>query len=125
MSDQPDKLSCSVCRKEIPQSAKKMPEGAEYISHFCSTECQGEWRKDSNNPNNLAEITANPERFYDSPNAILQDENLTNDSRLKILKSWENDAIELQKADEENMSGGRRSRLSEVRQAILSLRESS
>jgi EAL domain-containing protein (putative c-di-GMP-specific phosphodiesterase class I) len=32
-------VSCCVCCKEIPLSAALTPEGAEYIGHFCGTEC--------------------------------------------------------------------------------------
>ncbi len=33
------KISCDVCRKEVPLSAAFTPEGAEYVEHFCGIEC--------------------------------------------------------------------------------------
>lgn len=34
------KLKCEVCQKEIPHSVAHTAEGADYIHHFCSPECQ-------------------------------------------------------------------------------------
>jgi hypothetical protein len=34
-----EKVSCSVCLKEIPLSAALMPEGGDYIGQFCGIEC--------------------------------------------------------------------------------------
>lgn len=124
MNDQANKLSCILCKENIPKSAEKMPEVADYVSNFCSIECKNTWVKESDKLENLPEIISNPTHFYSSPNEILSDNHLTDDSKLKILKSWEHDAIELQKAEEENMGHGNRSRLSEVKQAIISLQES-
>ncbi len=38
---QPDeqKLTCSVCQKEIPISAAFTPEGMDYVGQFCGIEC--------------------------------------------------------------------------------------
>jgi len=34
-----EKVSCSVCLKEIPLSAALTPEGGDYIGQFCGIEC--------------------------------------------------------------------------------------
>jgi hypothetical protein len=36
-------VQCSICRKEVPKDAALMPEGAEYIEHFCGTECYDQY----------------------------------------------------------------------------------
>ncbi len=33
------KITCAVCRHEVPLSAAFTPEGAEYVEHFCGLEC--------------------------------------------------------------------------------------
>jgi hypothetical protein len=34
------KLSCEICKKEIPRSVAVSAEGAEYVHHFCSEDCR-------------------------------------------------------------------------------------
>ena len=36
---QPQQVSCSICRKEIPLTAALTPQGADYVGHFCGIEC--------------------------------------------------------------------------------------
>jgi hypothetical protein len=48
---------------------------------------------------------------------------LTAEQKLNVLKRWEANARDLDVAQEENMSGGERSRLGEVRRAIHALTE--
>ena len=36
---QPQKVSCSMCRKEIPLSAALTPQGSDYVGYFCGIEC--------------------------------------------------------------------------------------
>lgn len=40
---QPQKISCSKCRKEIPLSAALTPQGADYVGYFCGIECYEEF----------------------------------------------------------------------------------
>lgn len=40
---QSEKISCSMCRKEIPLSAALTPQGADYVGHFCGIECYDEF----------------------------------------------------------------------------------
>ena len=35
-----EKVHCEVCKKDIPTSVVITAEGAEYVHHFCSVECQ-------------------------------------------------------------------------------------
>jgi len=52
MSDQPEsaeveKISCQVCRKEVPLSEAKVSEAVDYVAHFCGLECYAEWKHSS------------------------------------------------------------------------------
>jgi Domain of unknown function (DUF3330) len=38
-------VSCQVCLKEIPGSAAKNLEGADYVLHFCGLECMHAWEE--------------------------------------------------------------------------------
>ncbi len=42
-----EKVSCDICRKEVPLSEAKVPEAADYVAHFCGLECYEQWQKDS------------------------------------------------------------------------------
>lgn len=66
---------------------------------------------------NIAERKANPTQFYESPSE-LEKAPLSVHAKLEILESWEQEAVQLQHATEENMTGGEASRLDEVRKAI-------
>lgn len=35
---------CEVCLKEIPRSVAQSLEGAEYVYHFCGSECYAQWQ---------------------------------------------------------------------------------
>ena len=53
-SDLPEaeKVSCDVCRKEIPLSEAVIPEAADYVAHFCGLECYAKWKRQSENSKN-------------------------------------------------------------------------
>ncbi|MBB4285655.1 CBS domain-containing protein [Roseospira goensis] len=57
-----------------------------------------------------------------SPSELLTKSDLSGRDKLAVLRQWEYDAIELMVAEEENMGGGRPAPLSEIRDAIRSLR---
>lgn len=38
-----EKISCSLCRKEIPLSAALRPQGVDYVGYFCGIECYDEF----------------------------------------------------------------------------------
>jgi len=44
-SSEDNLLSCEVCLKEIPASAAKNEEVAEYVYYFCGSECYKEWQR--------------------------------------------------------------------------------
>jgi CBS domain-containing protein len=56
----------------------------------------------------------NPAAVFGSPEEVERDARLSQDDKLAILKSWEEDARELAVAEDENMAGGEPSRLEEV-----------
>ena len=51
-SDLPEveKVSCTICRKEIPLSEALIPEAADYMAYFCGLECYAEWKRQSERP---------------------------------------------------------------------------
>ena len=56
-----------------------------------------------NNINYLLKAMHDPSSVYDSPMDILEDNELTREQKIKILRQWEYDAKELEVADQENM----------------------
>ncbi len=70
----------------------------------------------------LLKIMINPASFYDNPNAVLLDMNLSHQQKKDVLQNWEFDARELDSADDENMVGGLPSLLSDVLNAINKLK---
>jgi len=42
-----EKISCDVCRKEVPLSEAVVPEAEDYFAHFCGMECYTEWKQQS------------------------------------------------------------------------------
>ncbi len=39
----PERISCSVCRREIPLSSALTPQGEDYVLYFCGIECYEEF----------------------------------------------------------------------------------
>ncbi len=64
-----------------------------------------------------------PEQVFKSPMDIVTTESMTPAQKLKILKHWEANALDLQVATEESMTGPENSRLGEIRKAINMLCE--
>lgn len=60
---------------------------------------------------------------YTHPAQVLADQRLTRDEKIRILREWHYDAIRLQEAESENMSGADRDRLQAVSNALLELGE--
>ncbi|MFZ2541095.1 MAG: DUF3330 domain-containing protein [Gallionella sp.] len=46
-SSEDEKVSCAICRKEIPLNEAVIPEAADYMAHFCGLECYAEWKRES------------------------------------------------------------------------------
>ena len=63
----------------------------------------------------------NPAEFYARPMEVVNDEDLTREQKIEILRKWEYEARELGVAEEENMSGGPPNRLGEVLEALSAL----
>ena len=59
-----------------------------------------------------------PEQVFKSPMDIVTTESMTPEQKLKILKHWEANALDLQVATEECMTGPGNSRLGEIRKAV-------
>ena len=55
-------------------------------------------------PTLMDKIRKNPAHFYESPDDVTRDNNLTSGQQNDILKSWEDDARALLRAESENMS---------------------
>jgi len=42
-----EKVSCDICRKEVPLSEAMVPEAADYVAHFCGLDCYKQWKEQS------------------------------------------------------------------------------
>jgi hypothetical protein len=69
-------------------------------------------------------ILKDPGKHFASPREVVTDERFTLDEKRKILDSWALDAQLLSVAEEENMAGGDRPGLREVKLARLELENS-
>lgn len=58
---------------------------------------------------------------YESPEAVLADDELTAAQKRVLLEAWERDARELSVAEEEGMAGGERAMLDRVLEALRQL----
>ena len=73
---------------------------------------------DTTSPKTLAEAArVSPTTVFDSPKDVVRADTLTTKEKARILDQWEADAIALQTATDEGMSGGKRPRLDEVKAA--------
>lgn len=59
-----------------------------------------------------------PASVFASPGAVVEDDSLTRDQKVEVLRRWEYDARELEVAEEENMGGGPPDILGEVLDAL-------
>ena len=73
------------------------------------------------NITDINKVMNDPSTYFKSPNDICNEESLTNDQKIKILRQWEYDALELEVAEEENMSGGSPDMLHEILEALRTL----
>jgi hypothetical protein len=62
-----------------------------------------------------------PERIFEDPMDVVVTRSLTAEQKMEVLKRWESGAQAMDVAAGENMTGGERSRLGEVRKAIDAL----
>lgn len=67
---------------------------------------------------NIEEALGNPARFFSDPEAIVGDGSLSREQKIRLLRRWEYDALELQVAEEENMGGGPADLLDRILRAL-------
>ena len=69
-------------------------------------------------PQTLAEqARVSPTKVFDAPVDVVESDDLSKKEKVRILEQWEADAKALQTATDEGMSGGKRPRLDEVKDA--------
>lgn len=69
-------------------------------------------------PSTLAEqAKVSPTDVFANPKDVVASPELTADENAEVLEQWESDAIALQTATDEGMSGGKRPGLEEVKKA--------
>ncbi len=71
----------------------------------------------------IAKAKENPSRVFETPAEIVAHPQLSFDKKMEILKNWEQEAHQLQAAEEESMVGGEPTRLAEIRNAIDKLQK--
>lgn len=62
-----------------------------------------------------------PVSVFARPQAVLSCDELSNEEKVRILRRWKYDALEMQVAEEENMAGGETDILDEVIAALHQL----
>lgn len=74
------------------------------------------------------EIVKDVEKVYTEPRRVLEDRELSTEEKIRVLESWKNDLLELQRASDENMpstepeAGSTADRLTQVVEALEELR---
>ncbi len=66
----------------------------------------------------LENALLNPAKVFAHPRDVLKEASLTREQKVKVLKHWEYEALELEVAEEENMAGDSPSLLSDVLDAL-------
>jgi len=66
----------------------------------------------------IEQALTSPTSVFDAPSEVVDAATLSIAQKIEILKRWELDARDLQRATEENMSGGERPQLDEVNEAL-------
>jgi len=69
----------------------------------------------------LADAITSPVSIFDFPLEVVACPGLSREQKIEILKRWELDARALQRATDENMSGGEHPLLEEVNRALMML----
>jgi hypothetical protein len=62
-----------------------------------------------------------PESVFTDPMDVVETDSLTPEQKMTVLKRWEANARDLEVASSESMTGGARSRLADVGEAIIEL----
>jgi len=71
----------------------------------------------------IEEVDKDPTTRFASPMDVVNAPRLTPEEKQKILESWARDAEQISQAESENMTGPERSRLQEVKLALLELQK--
>lgn len=74
-------------------------------------------------PLDLEQAMLSPSSVFKTPDEVRAVPGLSHEERCKILQQWKLDAQRLEESANENMSGGERSRLSEVSKVLTELCE--
>lgn len=69
------------------------------------------------------ELKKNPSKYFDTPGAVAEADDLSRAQKLEILQQWQLDAELLSVAESENMPGDRQPSIGSVRDAIRSLEQ--
>lgn len=69
----------------------------------------------------LRKAKQNPAAMFDEPQDVLTANDLSTDEKRAILDQWKQDAMQLQQAADENMTGGEPSRIEDVVEALKAL----
>lgn len=75
----------------------------------------------SNRPIDPKRAEEDPASAFASPQDVLADGSLTHEQKVRVLRRWKLDALEMDVATEEAMAGGEPSRLDEVIAALKAL----
>jgi len=69
-------------------------------------------------PSDIEQALTSPTAVFDAPTEVVDAPGLSTAQKIEILRRWELDARALQRATEENMTGGERPPLDEVNAAL-------
>ncbi len=69
----------------------------------------------------LVAALRDPAAVFREPQDVLKRQDLSREIKLKVLRQWERDALELSTAEYEGMAGGEESMLGQVKRAIETL----
>lgn len=75
--------------------------------------------------NHFETVLSDPARHYNEPREVLVDEHLTQLEKVEVLQEWQQEALALCRADEENMAKDQSTMLSRVNQALAELESKS
>ncbi|MDV6315540.1 hypothetical protein [Idiomarina sp. HP20-50] len=63
----------------------------------------------------------NPAEAFDSPQAVVEDPELSTEQKIEVLTQWRYDELETEVADQENMAGTKPDKLGEINNLLLKL----
>lgn len=69
----------------------------------------------------IEQALLDPSAVFDAPEDVVADDRIQKEQKIEILRRWGYDALELEVAEEENMTGGEPDMLDRVLKALESL----